>query len=51
MSLEKPDNNFEMTFSSKQEIEHNLPNHKALHKLLFETAFVLIKQERDRYNL
>lgn len=42
MPFEKHKSNLEMTFSSKQEIGHNLPNHNALHKdkLFFETAFV-----------
>lgn len=47
MPLEKNDNNIEMALSSKQEIEHNLPSHKVLHKdkLFFETAFVLISKK------
>lgn len=43
-------NNLEMAFSRKQEIEHNLSNHKAFHKLFFESAYIN-KQEKDRYTL
>lgn len=43
--LEKHDNNLEMVFSCKQEIEHN---HKAFHKdkLFFETVSTLISKKR-----
>ena len=46
--LEKHDNNLEMAFSRKQEIEHNLSNHKAFHtdKLFFETVSTLISKKR-----
>lgn len=44
--LEKHDDNLEMAFSRKQEIEHNLSNHKAFHKLFFETMSTLISKKR-----
>lgn len=46
--LEKNDNNLEMAFSRKQEIEHNLLDHKAFHKdkFLFEIMITLINKKR-----